>query len=332
MSQILPVEIIGTGFHVPEKIVTNEDYEKQYGISAEWIKQVCGIESRHICAPNEACSHMAIPAAKKAIESAKINPEEIDLIILSTINSDYAAPPGSCLIQLGVGAKNAACFDVDCACLGYVWALHIGAQFIALGQYRNVLVVASEVCSRAANYNDPKTFILLGDGAGAAILRKSEDGSGILSSYFRADGTRWEAATIKACGTMYPDTKKLPEGITMDDILFSMNGPKVYKFAIKAMTDAVESVIEKAGLEKRDIKLVIPHQANYRILKSAVKKMGLGDSQHFVNVQKYGNTGAATVAIALADAVEKGKICKGDNIVLTGFGSGLSWGAIVLRW
>jgi len=332
MSQMLPVEIIGTGFHVPEKIVTNEDYEKQYGISAEWIKQVCGIESRHICAPNEACSHMAIPAAKKAIESAKINPEEIDLIILSTIAADYTSPPSSCQIQGAIGAKNAACFDVDCACLGYVWALRIAAQFVAHGNFRKVLVVGSEASSRAANYKDPNTFILLGDGAGAAILSKSDGKSGILSSFFKSDGTKWEVATIKVGGTMYPDTRNLPEGINADDLFFKMDGHKIYKFAVRAMVDVVEKVTKDAGLGIKDIKLVIPHQANLRILDSAVKKLGLRSDQYFINVHKFGNTSGATVAIALADAIEQGKINRGDHVILAGFGAGLSWGAILLRW
>jgi 3-oxoacyl-[acyl-carrier-protein] synthase-3 len=332
MHKMLPVEIIGTGFHVPQKRITNQDYERSHGLSADWIKQVCGIDSRHIAEPHEACSHMAIPAAKNAIKQAGIDPAEIDLIILATINSDYSAPPGSCIIQGELGAVNAACVDVDCACLGYVWAIQIAANLVATDMYRTILVIGSEICTRAANYNDPKTFILLGDGAGAAIIRKSNGESGLLASYFKADGTRWNAATIKACGTMYPDTRNLPEGVTMDDIYFKMDGPKVYKFAVKAMADAVQFVTEKAGLKLDDIKVVIPHQANLRILESAIKRMDLREEQVFVNVHKYGNTGGATVAIALADAHTSGKINRGDNVVLTGFGSGLSWGAVLLRW
>ena len=332
MSQILPVKIIGTGFHVPERIVTNEDYERQYGVSAEWIKRACGIESRHVAAPHEACSHLAIPAAKRAVESAGISPEEIDLIILSSMGSDYTSPPGSCLIQGAIGAEKAACFDIDCACLGFVWALHLGAQFLSQGFYKTILIVGSELGSRIANYNDPNTFILLGDGAGAAVLRKGEGESGILASYFRSDGTKWDSATIKAGGTMYPDNRKLPEGITMEDLYFRMNGQKIYKFAVRAIIEAVEGVINKAGLNKSDVKIVIPHQANYRILESAIKKIGLRDDQVFVNVHKYGNTGSATVAIALAEAAVNGKINKGDHVILTGFGAGLSWGAVLLRW
>jgi len=332
MTEFLPVEIIGTGFHVPERVVTNEDYEKEYGVSAEWIKQVSGIESRCIAAPHEACSHLAIPAAKKAMESAGISPKELDLIILATINADYSSPPGACLVQGAIGAENAAAFDIDCACLSYVWALQVGAHFVSANMFKKVLVIASEICTRAANFNDPKTFILLGDGAGAAVLSKGDGESGVLASYFRADGTRWEAATIKACGTLYPDPRNLPEGVSVNDLYFKMDGQKVYKFAVKAMAEAVKEVTKKAGLNLDDIKLVIPHQANYRILESAIKRMQINRDQVFVNVQKYGNTGAATVAIALADAHKKGKISKGDHVVLTGFGAGLSWGAILLRW
>ncbi len=332
MSQMLPVEIIGTGFHVPERNITNDDYEKEFGVSAEWIKQVSGIESRRIAASHEACSHLAIPAAKKALEKAKISPEEIDLIILASISTDYTSPPGSCMVQGAIGAKNAACFDVDCACLGFVWALQIAADFVSAGRFKNVLVVASELCSRGANYDDPKTFVLLGDGAGAAVLRRGDGSSGILASYFKTDGTKWDAATIKGSGTMYPIQSKLPEGVTMNDMFFQMNGQKVYKFAVRAMMEAVNEVTKGAGLEIKDIKLVIPHQANYRILESAVRRIGLSDEQFHVNVHKYGNTGGATVAIALADAIENGKISKGDHVILTGFGAGLSWGAILLRW
>lgn len=332
MAEFLPVEIIGTGFHVPERVVTNEDYEKEYGVSAEWIKQACGIESRHVAEPHQACSHLAVPAAQKAIESAKINAEEIDLIILSTIMADYTSPAGSCLVQGALGAKNAACFDINCACMSYIWALHIGAQFIAHNQFNNVLVIGSEVSTRAANYNDRNTFILLGDGAGAAILSRSKNGSGILSSYFKTDGSKWEVATIKGAGTMYPDTRKLPDGITMDDLYFKMDGQKVYKFAVRAMVEAVEQVMKDTGLKISEVKLVIPHQANYRILESAVKRIGLRDDQIFVNVHKYGNTGGATIAIALAEANERGRISKGDHVILTGFGAGLSWGAILIKW
>jgi 3-oxoacyl-[acyl-carrier-protein] synthase-3 len=332
MSQILPVEIIGTGFHVPERIVTNEDYEKQYGVSAEWIKKSCGIESRRMAAPHEACSHLAIPAAKKAIESAKINPEEIDLIILASISTDFSSPPCSCMVQAAIGAKNAVCFDMDCACLGFVWALQVAAQFISHNHFKNALIIASETGLRCANFKDPKTFILLGDGAGAAVLRKGDGESGIVSSYFKADGSQWEVATIKIAGDMYPDTRNLPEGVTMDDLYFKMEGQKIYKFAVRALADAVDQVTKIAGLDKKDVKLIIPHQANYRILESAVRRMGVKDEQIFVNVQKYGNTGGATIAIALAEAHASGKIKKGDHLVLAGFGAGLSWGAILLRW
>jgi 3-oxoacyl-[acyl-carrier-protein] synthase-3 len=332
MKEMLPVEIIGTGFYVPEKVVTNEDYEKQYGVSAKWIKEACGVESRRKAESHEACSHLAIPAAKKAIESAGISPEEIDLIILSSMGSDFSSPPSSCLVQGAIGAVNAACFDMDCACLGYVWALQLGAQLLVDDRFKKILVVGSEVGSRIANFNDPNTFILLGDGAGAAVLSKGDGNSGILSSHFKTDGTKWDVATIKIAGSMYADTRKLPEGVKMADILFRMDGKKVYKFAVKAMSNAIAQVVQDAGLTLKDIKLVIPHQANFRILESAVRKVGLSNDQIFVNVHKYGNTGSATIAIALADAHEGGRIKKGDHVVLTGFGSGLSWGAILLRW
>lgn len=332
MQTPIPFEIIGTGFHVPETVITNEDYERMHGVPAGWIKQACGIEERRAAAPHEACSHLAIPAAEKAIKAANIDPSEIDLIILSTISSDFSSPPSACLVQAAIGATNAACLDVDCACLGYVWALYMGSLYLHMNDCRNVLVVAAERSLHAANYEDPTTFILLGDGAGAAVLKKSTGDSGIISWFFKSDGSRWEVATIKGGGTKYPDTRKLPEGVEMKDLYFRMDGTKIYKFAVRAMIEAVETVVKKAGLEKKDIKLVIPHQANLRILESAISRMGLKEDQYFINVHKYGNTGGATVAIALADAENRGRIKKGDYVVLAGFGAGLSWGSILLRW
>ncbi len=331
MGEKMPgIKITGMSFYVPDQVITNNDIEKKYGISAEWIEQVTGIKSRHTCAPHEACSDLGIAASKLAIKKAGINASEIDLIILASVGPDYSLPPTSSIIQDKIQAKNAAAFDIEVACLGFVWGVNIAAQFISNDVYKNVLVIASEPATRAANYEDKNTFILLGDGAAAAILTKSNTDSGILSSYFRTDGKDWDAATILGGGSRHPKFYEDKENI--GKYFFSMNGRKIYKFAVNAMNEAIEKVIQKAKLDKNKINLVVPHQANHRILQSAIRRSGIPKDKYFINVDKFGNTSAASIPIALAEAEQKGRIKDGDYVIMVGFGAGLNWGAMLVKW
>lgn len=330
-SNFLPVSICGTGFYVPDQVITNEDYEKKYGVNAAWINKVCGVEERRKSSDSEDCAVLGAKAAKKALENANISPQEIDLIILSSSSPNFLAPPTSCVIQNLIGAYNAATMDINVACMGYIWALNTGAALVNAGTFKNALIIASEVALQGANYEDKDTFFLLGDGAGACILKKSTDQKkGILSSYFRTDGSKGDFATILGGGSKY-----FRENLTSfmkKSCLFHMNGREIYKFAVSVLPDCVKRIARRSKIDRNDIDLIIPHQANLRIIEAARKRLNFSEEKFFTNVQKYGNTSSASVAIALADAAEQGRIKDNDIVVLVGFGAGLSWGSIAIRW
>lgn len=325
----LSIKFLGTGFYVPEKIVTNEEYEGKFSLPPGWIERVTGIKERHICSENEACSDLAIRAAKNALSNANISPEQVDLVILASVGPDYSSPPTAAIIQDRIGAKNAASLDIDVACMGYIWGLNLAASLINAGLHKTVLVVASEPTSKAADYEDQETFILLGDGAGAAIMSAAKENSGILASFFKSDGSRWDCATILGGGSRYP---KYYENANIGQYLFKMKGKEIFKFAVSAMNEAIDAVTQKAGVRKEDVKLIIPHQANGRLLASAIKRSGLPTEKFFINLNKFGNTSAASTAIALADANAQGLLKSGDYLILVGFGAGLTWGASLIRW
>jgi 3-oxoacyl-[acyl-carrier-protein] synthase-3 len=348
----LPVEFLGTGYYLPETIISNEDYyEKKFGISAEWIENACGIKTRRRASPGQACSDLAIEAARNAMEKAKVTPEEIELVALATVSPDYVAPPTSNIIQNALGLHNSVAYDINVACVGFLWALAICSNFISLGAYKKALVICSELTSKGENVNDKDTFILLGDGAGAAIIDKDTTGErGILSYYFGVDSRGWKNAII---ATRYDGVlrKEVDENTPKEQYiggmsrnpsdlslvksnmhLFQMRGTRIYKFAVNALQDAVNKGLEKAGLKIEDVSLFIPHQANIRILESAREKLGIPKEKIFTNVDKYGNMGGATIPVALADAVEKNLIKRGDIIMLIGFAAGLNWGSILIKW
>ena len=324
----IPFEVVGTGFYVPEQIVTNADIEREHHVSASWIEQVSGIKERRIARKDQACSDIALPACLSAIADAGVSAQDLDLIILTSMGPDYASPPTSCVLQGALGATNAAAFDLDCACLGFPWALYVAANLTRTGKFNTVLIVSSELGSRCANYKDPNSFILLGDGAGAAIIRRAESDTGILASYFRADGTKWNVASIQAWGSRY--SRLAPDEI--DDHGFSMEGRQIYKFATRAIPEAIAAAIRQAGIGNEDLSLVIAHQANKRILQSAINRNNIPENKYFINIDRFGNTGSATIPLALADARAQGKIRSGDKVVLVGFGAGLSWGSVLLQF
>lgn len=322
------VGIIGVGEYLPKKVLTNAELEKMVETSDEWIMTRTGIKERRIAAENEAVSDFAIKAAREAIEHAKLKPEEIDIIITATVTGDMPFPSVSCFVQNALGAKNAACFDVAAACAGFVYALSVGQQFISSGTYKNALVIGSEVLSRYTDWTDRGTCVLFGDGAAAAVLAKVDSG-GILSTYLGSDGTKSGLLFIPGGGSRSPASHETVDG-RMHYV--KMQGNELFKIAVTIMADAAQVAIKKAGLECKDIDLVIPHQANIRIIMAMAKKLGLPQEKIYLNIEKYGNMSSASTATALCEAVKEGRVKKGDIILLDAFGAGLVWGACVIEW
>ena len=325
----LPVKIIGTGSYVPERRLTNADLEKMVDTSHEWIIERTGIVERRIAAPDEYTSHMGTKAAQRALESCGLQPEDIDLIIVSTITPDTFTPSTSCYIQDALGAKNAAAFDISAACSGFLFAMKTAVQFLGTGQMKTALIIAAEKLSTVVNWEDRTTCVLFGDGAGAAVLQAStgEEGEGsILATDIGTDGALLQ---IPGGGSRCPTTV---ENAHERLATLAMRGKETFRQAVPRMKDSAASVIERAGLTSDDIKLIIPHQANLRIINAVAQRLSIPEDKVFINIEKYGNTSAAAVAIAFDEARRTGRFGKGDNVVLVTFGAGLTWGAAAIRW
>ena len=320
-------KITGLGAYIPEKVYDNAYMESIVDTNDEWIQRRTGIQERHISADNEYTTDMATKAAIKAIENAGLTPEDIDLIIVGTVTPDYFTPSCACVVQNNIGAVNAAAFDINSACTGFVTGLITAKQFIVSGMYKNVLVVCADVLRNATDYIDRATCILFGDAAGAAVLSATDE-PGIITEAMGADGTGYKSITSLA---IRDDDEELEQRISKRKETIRMAGQAVMKFAVKAMADASELVLEKAGLTMDDIALVVPHQANYRIVDSAIKRMGIGEDKVFLNLSKYGNTSGSCIPVALSQAVEQGRAKKGDKLILVGFGGGLTWGALIVQ-
>lgn len=320
--------IIGTGSMVSENVLTNFDLEKMVDTTNDWIIQRTGISERRILEKNVPLYKLAAQAAKKALEDAKLEAEDLDLIVCATITGDYITPSMSCLVQAEIGARKAVAFDVNAACTGFIYSLTIAEQFIKNGVYKNILVIGSESLSRITDWEDRNTCVLFGDGAGAAILSEVEEDYGIISTYLGADGSQGKCLTAPS---FYATEEDLEKRQHENKRVIWMDGSEVFKFAVKIMENATLRVLEEAGKTIDDIKLIIPHQANKRIIEGAQKRLRISDEKIFTNLQKYGNMSSASVAIALDEAVRSKTILKGDNIVLVGFGGGLTWGSILMR-
>ena len=322
------VGITGLGMYVPKKVLTNQDLEKMVDTSDEWITSRTGIEKRRIAQPGTPSSALAAKAAKKALESAKLKPEDIELIIVATITPDMPFPSTACFVQSKIGAKNAACFDIGAACSGFIYGLVTARHFIDSGMYKNALVIGVEVLTSATDYTDRNTCVLFGDGAGAAVLQPVTSG-GILSHYLGADGDLANLLYLPGGGSRNPVSKD-----TLKNRLhyIKMSGTEVFKSAVRLMTDAATHAVCDAHLGCKDISLLIPHQANIRIINSVRKRIGLPEDKVYLNVAKYGNVSAASTIIALCEAVKEKRIKKGDIVVLVAFGAGFTWGSIVLKW
>ncbi len=326
----LSAVIAGTGFDVPTRVMTNAELEKLVNTSDQWIVERTGMKERRIVADGQNASDLALAAAQRAMDEAKTNPEEIDLIIVGTVTGDMLFPSTACVLQHKLGATNAAAMDVSAGCTGFIYALDTARQFIATGTYRTILVVGVEVLSRITDWTDRGTCVLLGDGAGAAIVKATaENGRGIIAGLLGADGSRGPDLYQPAGGTQIPATI---ESVKQRLHYLRMNGNAIFKVAVRSMARTVKRLIDAARITADDVKLIIPHQANLRIIEAMAKLIRFPMERVFVNIQKYANTSSATTIIALDEARKTGRIVAGDFVILVAFGAGLTWGGVVIRW
>jgi 3-oxoacyl-[acyl-carrier-protein] synthase-3 len=321
--------IVGVGSYVPAKILTNQELEKMVETSDEWITTRTGIKERRIAADNEFTSDMASHAAERAMKMAGVTGKDIDLVIVATITPDMPFPATACLVQKKIGATRAAAFDLEAACSGFIYGLEVGQQFIMSRTYNTVLVIGAEKISSIVDWKDRNTCVLFGDGAGAAVLQNKENSHGLLTAVMGADGDKAELLFMPGGGSRCPATK---ESVDARLHYLQMDGKQAFKNAVQAMESAANEALKRCELDVTKIKCIIPHQANLRIIDAVAERLNAKPEQLFCNLDKYGNTSAASVAIALDEAVSSGKITQGDLILLVVFGAGLTWGAAVIEW
>src|SRR6478672_9158980 len=324
------VSIVGTGSYVPEKILTNAELSRMVDTSDDWITTRTGIKERRVAAKDENTSDMATEAALKALEQAKISAKEIDLIIVATATPDMLFPATACFVQKKIGATNAACLDIAAACAGFLFGLEIAQQFITSHTHDTVLVIGAEKLTSITNWTDRNTCVLFGDGAGAAILKHRGGGThGVISTYIGSDGQFTDILYMPGGGCRTPITR---DNVDQNLHTIHMSGRDVYKQAVIAMLEASKKVLEQAGLTIEDIACVIPHQANMRIIEGIADRLKIPIEKFYVNLDRYGNTSAAAVAIALDEANRSGRIKAGDYILMVVFGGGLTWASTVIEW
>jgi 3-oxoacyl-[acyl-carrier-protein] synthase-3 len=321
--------VLGTGHAYPEGILTNADLEKMVETSDEWITSRTGIKQRRKAAPGEYTSQFAVRASLEAIERARIDPAEIDLLICATVTPDQILPSTGCLIQAELGANKAAAFDMAAACSGFLYGLTMANAMIRNGQARYALVIGAEILTQFVDYSDRSTCVIFGDGAGAAILGPVGPERGILAARIRSDGRFAEHLYAPGGGTSRGSTA---ETIAAGEHYFKMKGNELFKVAVRSMTDISREVLEEAGQRAEDVNLFIPHQANQRITDSVASKLGIDDSRIYSNISMHGNTSSASIPIALDECVESGRVREGDLVALASFGGGVTWGGVVLRW
>jgi 3-oxoacyl-[acyl-carrier-protein] synthase-3 len=323
------VSIIGVGSYVPARVLTNADLERLVETTDDWITSRTGIRERRIAADGEATSDMAVSAAGRAMESAGISAEALDLIIVATITPDMLFPSTACLVQQKLGANRAVAFDIEAACSGFVYALEIAAQFIQSHSFQTALVIGAEKMSSVIDWADRNTCVLFGDGAGAAVLQHRPASRGLLTTCLGSDGTKASLLELPAGGSACPSTA---ESVARRLHFLRMDGKETFRNAVTAMVSAANEALARCGIRIEQIRCIIPHQANQRILTAVGERLGATSGQVFVNVDRYGNTSAASVGIALDEAVRSGRIQRGDLVLLVVFGAGLTWGATVLEW
>ncbi|TAJ09354.1 MAG: ketoacyl-ACP synthase III [Planctomycetota bacterium] len=329
MANRVRVGIAGTGSYLPERVVPNSEFEKTLDTSDEWIVQRTGIRERRFAAPDQATSDLSVIAAERALKQAGIAASELDLIVVGTLTPDFLLPSTACLIQDRLGAKNAAAFDCNAACTGFITALHTGEAFVAAGRAKRVLVIGAETLSRFVDMHDRTSCILFGDGAGATVLMPWEDckQGEILDTRMGADGSGYEFIHMRGGGSRLPATAQT---VAAGEHAIRLKGREVFRFAVTYMSDLIADLTK--GYPKEELGLIVPHQVNRRIIDAALERLGMDDSKVIVNIQHYANTSAATVPIALDEAIHAGRLEKGKLCVLVAFGAGLTWGGTLLRW
>lgn len=321
--------VVGWGKYIPQQILTNEEISQTVDTSDEWIRTRTGIHERRLAADGETTASMAIRAAQRALDVARFSPSQIDLIVVATATPDHSFPSTACLVQDALGASHAAAFDLSAGCTGFVYAFSIVAHLLSTGAYQKALVIGAETLSRIINWEDRDTCVLFGDGAGAVILQTGENEGGVLATVLGADGSGGDLLKLPAGGSKIPASHRSVE----DGLHFvTMEGRQVFRFAVRTMPAATREVLEKAQLSLNDLDLLIPHQANSRIIEAATRSLELSPDLVYSNLERYGNTSAASIPIALCEAVEEGRIQPGNLVVTVGFGAGLTWGAAVIRW
>ncbi|MCM8821541.1 MAG: ketoacyl-ACP synthase III [Candidatus Omnitrophica bacterium] len=321
--------IIGIGSYVPERILTNADLEKLVDTSDEWIVTRTGIKERRICPEDKAASDLGTEAARRAIADAGIEAGKIEMIICATITGDMVFPSTACIIQNNLGIENVPCFDISAACSGFIYGLEIARNLIDTGRYNKILVVAAECMSRVTDYTDRSTCVLLGDGSAAVVIERTEDRFGILDTYLGAAGKFGNLLYVPAGGSRMPATHRTVE----EKMHFmKMEGSSLFRIAVVAMGEAVKKVLERNGFETKDVSLIIPHQANIRIIQGVARMLDVPMDRVFLNIEKYGNMSAASVGVALDEAVKAKKINKGNLLCMVSFGAGLTWAANIIRW
>ena len=321
--------ITGTGSYVPERVLSNADLEKIVETTDQWILDRTGIRERRIAGENEPTSFMAARAAERALEAAGITADQVDMIIVATITPDMVFPNTACFVQDAIGAKKAVCFDLEAACSGFLYSIDVAKQFVATGKYNTVLVIGAEKISSITDWKDRSLCVLFGDAAGAAVIQPCEDGHGMIHSVLRSDGSLADLLKLPGGGSRHPASE---ETVKQGLHFMKMDGREVFKHAVTCMISAAKQTLEETGLTVADISLIIPHQANMRIIKAISDRLGGDESQYFVNLDRYGNTSAASVIVALDEAYRSGRLKKGDLVLLVAFGGGFVWGASLLEW
>jgi len=329
MSHRIAAKITGVAGYVPPKVLTNADLEKLVATSDEWIRSRTGIRERHIAENGIASSHLATEAAKALLARTGTDPAEIELIILASVTPDMLFPATACLVQDRIGAKKAWGFDLSAACSGFAYALTVGAQFVGSGAHKKVLVIGSDKMSSILDYTDRSTCILFGDGAGAVLLEPAADGEGILDFEHDVDGSGGQFLYMPGGGSLHPAT---PETIEKKMHFVHQEGSQVFKYAARRMAEMSAKLLERNGFSKDDLALMVPHQANLRIIRAAQERLGVDDSKVLVNIDRYANTTAGTIPLGLCDAVKQGRLRKGDLVLIVTVGAGYTTGGVLLRW
>jgi len=329
MSHRIPAKITGVAGYVPPRVITNDDFAKTLETSDQWIRERTGIRERHIAEKGVATSHMATEAAKLLLAQTGTDPAEIDMIVVASVTPDMFFPATACLVQDRIGAKKAWGFDLSAACAGFAYALTVAAQFVGAGTHKKVLAIGSDKMSAILDYKDRATCVLFGDGAGAVLLEPAGENEGILDFHHDVDGSGGQYLYMPGGGSLNPSTH---ETVNQNMHVVHQEGSNVFKYAVRRMADVAAQLVERNGFKSCDISLVVPHQANLRIIRAMQDRLGLDDSKVMVNIDRYGNTTAGTIPLGLRDAVAEGRLKKGDLVLLMAVGAGFTTGSILLRW